>query len=274
MTTNPFESELRAGLADAAQDAPPFNWDAAVALATTRATSATAPDRGLQPDHRRQPARRGRWLAVAAAGALVTAAGVGLAIASRQDGTQTASCSAEVVFGGSSYAPMGDLRVVPLPGPSVGTASRPACDDGNGATAATDVDASRLTGVDPATAFLGDGTVWVRVGAQAPDALRALLAEPACTTAGTVTGRLEGVESGSGSGLTPPLMATVRVTSGPGALTAGYAAVVLDVRLTSDTRGVQDHAMLRTALDRGTPVELDLTCQGAAFVAGAVRAAG
>ncbi len=131
------------------------------------------------------------------------------------------SCADLVRYDGHRYHGHGELQRMPATAGSAGTATRLACDDGNGASPEEDIDVVELSDVPLNRAFLSHGQVYVRDGLDLPAAARGWFEPTRCEDAAPfeLTGRWLGVESHRkvrfDGDLRPPYRLTAWVTQGP-----------------------------------------------------------
>ncbi len=266
VTMTDFESQLRARLADAAEGAPAF---------TGFDPQRAAESSGQWVDSTRSR-RSYRWLAVAAAVA-VAAAGVSWWSSGRagNDGGQAndvpqASCAAELVLAGRVYRGYGPLAREPRPGPRLGTANVPTCDDGQGPAGGGQVEVFTLPGINPDVAIFADG-LWVSAGeAVLPASLRDLSRPVLCSGAGesTVAGTLTGIEGPpAAEDYHPrtPYTATVVADEGSGLPLDEYSSVTIRIRVTAATARGRDPSLVRAALAEGNRVSVKVRCAGPRF---------
>jgi hypothetical protein len=228
--------------------------------------------RGALLDEHRRVGRR----AAAAALAVLTAAGA-WRVASAGDPTdQATSCAATMRFAGRSYVPMGELTRIPRPGEAIGSGRHPRCGEQDASRSAV----AAVPGVDPSVAVFSQGAAWYDASrGTLPSPLAALQAPVRCEASRTfdVVGdwlAREGSIPTSDDDLTPPFVAVIRATRGAGLPLDDYAAVVVDVRVTSTTAGVDDPTLASEALRGPAPVRVTVRCAGGRFVADAIRRAG
>lgn len=235
--------------------------------------------------HRRQ--RRpltGRLLLAAAA---VTVLGASVStwalVGGDGDAPGETSCSLGLRWQGRTYTSFGELRRVPLGGADLGTGTVPGCNDGNGASGGYRVRVSAIPGVDPEVGVIGDdGNVYVPRGQERQTAQLTDLDEslPCTVPTGTAAvGTLVSVPANwslkvDGAPYTAQFH-TERPTnaSGDGFPFGRYSAVTIPVRVTADTAGGTDGALLTRALNSDRPVSVTLACDGSRYVAQAIELA-
>ncbi len=257
-----FERELRERLRDAARDAPRFQ--------------------GVRGGARRRAGRLHRALLAAAAAVVIAGGGATWWAAQRESsggGHGTGSCAAVVEFGGHSYHGTGEVLRTPRHGPSIGTATFPGCaDTGDEAPDDTHARAYRIDGASPKTAIFANGDVWIRKGVDhIPDPVREILQPVACTGTSTIHGTMTG-EVVKGGALMEgshevelPYTARFEADRGSALPLRRYSEVTITLRVTARTKGGADVALARAALWKSAPVTVDVTCDGAHFVATALH---
>lgn len=180
-----------------------------------------------------------------------------------------ASCPDLADYHGGRYGGYGELQRVPATTGPAGTATRVTCDDGNGASAAEEMDVLRLRDVPLERAFLSHGQLYVRDGLDLPPEARAWFARTTCDDTGRfeVTGRWLGVESARevrfDGDIRPPYRITAWLSDGP----AAYVGTRVTVHVTAQTDpqlGPQD---VKRSLWEGGQVTALVHCEQGRFVA-------
>jgi hypothetical protein len=263
-----FENRLRARLAEAGSRAPTFTGHDPQHLQAGSERDASA----------RSPRRLAWVLAVGATVVALVAGGTFVATMSGDTDAPEASCAAEIVFDGTTYAGYGDPLRTPRPGERLGTGTTPPCADGQRA-GNEEVDVRALPGVDPEVAVMAQGVVWIEGSASAlPEELQELTAPVECTTEGesVVTGRLVSVEapmSEEDLRPEPPYEATVEADGGASLPLSEYSSLTLQVVVTSATEGGRDAELLDAALRNGDHLDISVRCAAGRFEATAWRLA-
>jgi hypothetical protein len=144
------------------------------------------PSRGVRPNGMGSPlGRAGPWLAALAVAGPLTA---GCASEAGGDRTGEASCAAVVVYQGHSYYGFGDLKRNPATTDRRVTGTVPSCDDSGGQEPVEPeqvVEVAELAEVPLETAFLWNGSIFIREGGELPAAKRTFwFRAPDCATAG------------------------------------------------------------------------------------------
>ena len=183
-------------------------------------------------------------------------------------------------YRGDRYTSAGDLARLPTAVGTAGQATYPPCDDTGGrlpSGGGGQVSVGRIRGVDPGTAFLANGRLWLhRDVTSLPGFVRASRLPVPCTLRGpvTVSGTWLSVESPRrvrfDGDVRPPYR--IELASGtPSVVPAGYQSVVLSVAGTRDTRTATP-AEVRRTLQSGDPVDVEVHCDGRRFVADSLAA--
>ncbi len=232
-----------------------------------RALVATVPPRPTTERRRRALP----WLAAA----VVLAIGVGSVgwwAASRDDrGQSQASCASLLDFAGRGYVADGALLNLPRAGGRLGVGTRPGCDDGGGTVSAEKVAVDRIPGVDPGTAVLTDGVVWVSDDLTHPPAsVVAMNTRVVCRPSGgsTLGGEVIGYHGPViTSAISPPYALDVVVDRGDAVRLDRYAEVTVRLRVTDRTSGATDADALRRSLSEQSRVTATVQCRGDRFEA-------
>ncbi|MGB7448356.1 MAG: DUF6281 family protein [Ornithinimicrobium sp.] len=263
-----FESRLRTQLAEASTRAPTFTGQH-----TQHSPAAPAPEVS------RPTSRRMAWaLAVTATVLALVGGGTFLATMSGDTDSSQASCAAEIVFDGRTYAGYGDPLRMPRPGQRVGTGSTPPCADGQRAGNEA-VEVWSLPGVEPDVAVMAQGVVWIEGRASAlPEELDELTEPVKCTAAdeSTITGRVVSVEASVGEEELrpqPPYEATVKADGGATLPLSQYSSVTVQLVVTSQTQGGRDAELLDAALRSGDHLDISVRCVTGRFEATSWRLA-
>lgn len=269
-----FETRLRQRLREAADEAPTFRGlDARLSPEAATGATGSAPRR-----------RAHRWLAAAAAVLVLAGAGGTWWATHPTSGGGTgdgdggaASCAAMLKLDGRTYYGWGDLTRTPRVVDRLGRATMPACGDDS---PARQIRPFALPGVPVDTAVFAEGTVWLNrtlpeMRKGLPAALRDLTRPVQChgNAPAVMTGSMNDISpmpSDDDLRMRPPYTVTVVATTGEGLSLDRYRSVVVRLRITQDTTGV-DPAVLQAALWDGKPVSARWHCDGTAFVADSLR---
>lgn len=231
-------------------------------------------ERGHADDVRRR-SRRTWWAALVALAVVVgvVAAAAPAWLGGDDEPGQEASCPARLRLGEVTYQGHGELLRVPRPGQVLGAAVLPGCGDVQEGA----VQASAIPGVDPSTAVLANGGLWLadNLGSVPEDVQ--LLTEPVgCSRPGTVRGdwvAVRGPAPDRDGELVAPYVAHVQADEGDGLPLEEWASVRIAVHVTADTAGGTDAALVRDSLRGDAPVRAVVTCDGDRFVAEALEPA-
>lgn len=219
---------------------------------------------------------RRRPAAAVGVGLAALVALAGCATVRGHDGAGAADCAAVIRYDGHRYWGLGGLKRTPeVTGRSV-SAVLPGCDDTGGKEPppAEPVEAQQLAAVDPTTALLFNGAVYVRDGRELPRSTRMWFRAPRCTTTGDfevtadwlgVTGPREPRFDGD---LRPPYRLEVRVTAGP----QRYVGTTVMVRTTATTDPALSPADVKRSLWQGGQVVASVRCVDGTFEALELRA--
>jgi len=213
-----------------------------------------------------------RPLVVVVVGCLALAACAG----GQTGGTASASCVAVIVYDGHSYWGQGGLkRDPPTTGRLIG-AVLPGCDDTGGQLPAEPdarVQIAELADVPISTAFLWQGTVFVRRGHGLPAVSRPWFRAPRCTTDGRfgLTGDWLGVTGPHkprfDGDIRPPYRLEVHVVDGP----KEYVGATVHVRADAGTDPVLGPRDVASSLQHGRQVVARVDCVDGQFHAVSLR---
>jgi hypothetical protein len=203
---------------------------------------------------------------------LLTTLALLLAVAGCSGSTGTggeAACADLVRYDGHRYTGSGELQRMPATSGPAGTATRLACDDGNGAAPEEDIAIEELREVPLDRAFLSHGQLYVRQDLDFPEQARAWFETTTCqeTDPFDVTGQWWGVESRRevrfDGDIRPPYRITAWVTDGP----AAYVETKVTVHATRATDPQLGPEDVKRSLWEGGDVTAHVHCEDGRFVA-------
>jgi hypothetical protein len=198
-------------------------------------------------------------LAVAALGACQSRTSVGV-----DAGVQ---CAAVLEYAGHSYIGHGELLRDPATTGRTGTGTVPSCDDGNGASAARDVEVAELVELPLDRGVLVEGTLYIREDLPFPKAARAWFVSPDCATSGDfeLRGDWLGVMGPHrprfDGDLRPPYRVRMHVDEGP----AEYVGTTIRIHATEATDPALGPEDVKTSLWEGGGLVAQVRCQDSAF---------
>jgi hypothetical protein len=136
-----------------------------------------------------------------------------------------------------------------------------------------------LPGVAPTLAVVADRQVWVAEGRPVPDEVLILFEPVDCAGAGEheVVGdwvAVGGPAPAQDGLIQPPYVAEIQADRGDPLPLAEWSSVRIEVRVTEQTAGARDPGLVERALHGDTPVRIDVSCDGADFVASRIVASG
>lgn len=191
-------------------------------------------------------------------------------------GTGSASCAAAVVYKDATYLEHRKVKREPATSGRLVEALLPSCDD-SGAQEPVEpdrrVEVAELEQVPLETAFLWDGSVYLRSGRELPAATEAWFRAPGCTSAGefdlegdwlAVTGAKRPRFDGD---LRPPYRLEMRVTDGP----REYVGTMVQVHADDATDPGLDTRDVKSSLWTGGRILAHVSCVERRFHADALR---
>jgi hypothetical protein len=261
-----FERELRQRLVAAADRAPALPQRNLSLDRDMNLDRATQP----KPPHRRSP----RLLATAAAIA-VLAGGAGWWSFARSPEQEAGSalCANVLDVGGVRYVGLGGELRIPREGKYVASGVIPRC----GGSAARSVPVYAFAGVTPDVAITAEGGVWAAEKlARLPAELAELRKPVPCAVVGVgqVAGvwiEVRGSEPTANYQVPVPYTAVVEADTGDGLPLSLYERVAVSMRVTDQTLGHDDPALMRDTLGSGRRVQAQVRCVGDRFIAVSLR---
>lgn len=263
------DQHLRDLFRDAARGAPAYDASKLVTPMAHDTGQSTRPPR-VPP----QPRRRRLLKAAAVAGLAVV--GTTLWVVARgHDGSDAASCAAELNFAGRTYVADGALLNLPRSGKRLGEASRPGCSEGGGSSPSATVAVNAVPGTDPTKALLGDNEVWIAKGlTPAPPSIAAFNRQLPCsaTQPATLGGTLAGYEGPDLSTQGPASYTlVVQADWGTAVRLRDYSWATIRLRVTPETTGSTDARFIRRALVEEGRVAALVVCTEHRFTAATLR---
>jgi hypothetical protein len=197
--------------------------------------------------------REGRWVVRPYLAALAAAALLGGCEETPVSSGGDSPCQTVLDYHGHRYVRHGELRRDPTTTGRVDSGTMPACDDGNGAEPARQVQVAELADVSQRRAVLVEGTLYVRTDLPFPEVARIWFVSPRCSTGGwfeldddrlSVAGAPRPRFDGD---LRPPYRLGVHVTHGP----RKYLGTTIRIQVTRRTHPSLGPEDVKTSLWQG-----------------------